>query len=156
MENPLEIFVPLFFLTRRNKKALKNFIPLTIFRKIFIPLTNFRKIFIPLTIFRKIFIPLEFSGKNFRPLKKPSNRVSGLKNVPPLKGLKENYLGHQKCAYKHKKKCGHGFDLMMNSSYSCNNKCLVMYVMSITLLQSMMTSCPKCVQYTHCIFNTTT
>ena len=74
MENPFEIFVPLFFLTKGNKKALENFIPLTIFRKIFIPLT----------IFRKIFIPLKFSGKNFRPLKKPSDRVSGLKNDPPL------------------------------------------------------------------------
>ena len=85
MENPFEIFVPLIFLTRGNKKALKNFIPLTIFRKIFIPLTIFRKNFIPLTIFRKIFIPLKFSGKNFRPLKKPSDRVSGLKNDPPLR-----------------------------------------------------------------------
>ena len=74
MENPFEIFVPLIFLTRGSKKALKNFIPLTIFRKIFIPLT----------IFRKIFIPLKFSGKNFRPLKKPSDRVSGLKNDQPL------------------------------------------------------------------------
>ena len=74
MENPFEIFVPLIFLTRGNKKALKNFIPLTIFRKIFIPLT----------IYRKIFIPLKFSGKKFRPLKKPSDRVSGLKNDPPL------------------------------------------------------------------------
>ena len=43
-------------------------------------LGNFR----PLKNFREYFMALKSSGKIFRPLKKPSDRVSGLKNEQPL------------------------------------------------------------------------